>query len=91
MVKRQPLYASLIHSGCIHGLLIKHHIKYLSIVALFLGFPSPADDHIEALLDLNTHLIQHPSATFMVRAIGDSMSAGILSGDILIVDDQSYR
>lgn len=51
------------------------------------GFPSPADDHIESLLDLNTHLIQNPSATFMVRAIGDSMiGAGIHSGDILIVD-----
>jgi len=51
------------------------------------GFPSPADDYIERKLDLNTHLIQHPSATFFVRASGDSMkNAGIHSGDILIVD-----
>lgn len=28
------------------------------------GFPSPADDHIERTLDLNIHLIRHPSATF---------------------------
>lgn len=51
------------------------------------GFPSPADDYIETYLDLNEHLIKHPAATFMVKAIGDSMiGAGISSGDILIVD-----
>ena len=51
------------------------------------GFPSPADDYIDTKLDLNEHLIRHPSATFFVRASGDSMiGAGIHSGDILIVD-----
>ena len=51
------------------------------------GFPSPADDYIEAHLDLNKHLIKHPAATFFVIASGDSMTnAGILSGDMLIVD-----
>ncbi|WP_233579848.1 LexA family protein [Legionella septentrionalis] len=51
------------------------------------GFPSPADDYIECRLDLNNHLIQHPAATFFVRASGDSMiDAGIHSNDMLIVD-----
>ena len=51
------------------------------------GFPSPADDYIEGKLDLNEYLIQHPAATFFVRAAGDSMiDAGIHPGDILIVD-----
>jgi len=51
------------------------------------GFPSPADDYIETHLDLNTHLIKHPAATFFVIAAGDSMTgAGIQSGDMLIVD-----
>lgn len=51
------------------------------------GFPSPADDYIENRLDLNEHLINHPAATFFVRATGDSMlKAGIHPGDILIVD-----
>lgn len=51
------------------------------------GFPSPADDYIETHLDLNTHLIKHPAATFFVIASGDSMTgAGIQSGDMLIVD-----
>ncbi len=51
------------------------------------GFPSPADDYIERKLDLNTHLIKHPAATFFVKAAGDSMiNAGIQSGDMLVVD-----
>ncbi|MBM3603126.1 MAG: translesion error-prone DNA polymerase V autoproteolytic subunit [Alphaproteobacteria bacterium] len=51
------------------------------------GFPSPADDYLEGKLDLNQHLIQHPTATFFLRAAGDSMiKAGIHSGDILVVD-----
>ena len=51
------------------------------------GFPSPAEDYLEGQLDLNEYLIHHPSATFFVRASGDSMiDAGIRSGDLLIVD-----
>jgi DNA polymerase V len=51
------------------------------------GFPSPADQHIEKLLDLNEHLVQRPAATFFVRVSGDSMlPAGIHSGDLLVVD-----
>ncbi len=51
------------------------------------GFPSPADDYLEAPLDLNQHLIKRPSATFFARAEGDSMRGrGIFSGDLLIVD-----
>lgn len=51
------------------------------------GFPSPADDYLQAQLDLNDYVIQHPAATFFVRVTGDSMKeAGIFSGDILVVD-----
>lgn len=51
------------------------------------GFPSPADDYIEAWLDLNEHLIEHREATFFVRAKGDSMiGAGIHEGVMLVVD-----
>ena len=56
-------------------------------VGVSAGFPSPADDYIEQKLDLNRYLIQRPSATFFVRASGDSMiGAGIHDGDILVVD-----
>lgn len=51
------------------------------------GFPSPADDYLEGKIDLNKHLVKHPSATFFVKVTGDSMiDAGIHSGDTLIVD-----
>jgi DNA polymerase V len=51
------------------------------------GFPSPAQDYIEATLDLNEYLIPHPTATFFVRVEGYSMiEAGIQPDDLLIVD-----
>jgi DNA polymerase V len=51
------------------------------------GFPSPADSHIEKMLNLDEHLIQRPASTFFVRVSGDSMiGAGIHSGDLLVVD-----
>jgi DNA polymerase V len=51
------------------------------------GFPSPADDYIEKTLDLNEHIIQHPAATYFVRADGESMiQLGIHNGDLLVVD-----
>jgi len=51
------------------------------------GFPSPADDYIEAELDLNRYLIRNPPDTFMVRVTNDALAgAGILDGDVLIVD-----
>ena len=59
----------------------------LFLVPVAAGFPSPADDYLDGRLDLNTHLIKHPAATFFVRVVGDSMlDAGIHSGDLLIVD-----
>lgn len=51
------------------------------------GFPSPATDYVEKTLDLNELCIRHPSATYFVRAEGESMvESGILSGDLLVVD-----
>ncbi|MBP9758127.1 translesion error-prone DNA polymerase V autoproteolytic subunit [Candidatus Dojkabacteria bacterium] len=51
------------------------------------GFPSPAEDNIERKLNLHELLIKHPSATFFVKAHGNSMqNSGIFNDDILIVD-----
>lgn len=59
----------------------------LAVCRVEAGFPSPADDYMEGSLDLNKHVIKHPSATYFVRASGDSMTgAGIFDGDLLIVD-----
>lgn len=51
------------------------------------GFPSPAEGFEERRLDLNDLCIQRPAATYFVRVEGESMTdAGILDGDILVVD-----
>ncbi|MFL2883252.1 MAG: LexA family protein [Pelagibacteraceae bacterium] len=51
------------------------------------GFPSPATDYIEDDVDLNSHLISNPPATFIIRVQGKSMvNVGIHDGDLLIVD-----
>jgi DNA polymerase V len=51
------------------------------------GFPSPAEDYIDRKIDLNEQLIRNPASTFFVRVAGDSMrDAGVIDGDILIVD-----
>ena len=40
------------------------------------GFPSPADDHMERLVDLNEHLVANPAANLFVRAQGDHAGCG---------------
>lgn len=51
------------------------------------GFVSPALDHEEQPLNLSEFLVNHPKATHLVRARGDSMvGEGILDGALLVVD-----
>ncbi|TCB96402.1 translesion error-prone DNA polymerase V autoproteolytic subunit [Kosakonia quasisacchari] len=51
------------------------------------GFPSPAQDYVEKELDLNEYRIKRRSATYYLRAHGDSMQDGFLfDGDLLVVD-----
>lgn len=51
------------------------------------GFPSPAQDHEEARLDLNELIVLRPEATFMLRVRGPSLQdANIFDGDIVVVD-----
>jgi DNA polymerase V len=62
---------------------------YLPVFACLVpaDFPSPADDHVEALFDLNQLLFRHPDATYLVRVTGESMAgAKIHAGDLLAVD-----
>jgi DNA polymerase V len=42
------------------------------------GFPSPADDYLDGVIDLNELCISQPAATFFVRASGASMSGGLV-------------
>jgi DNA polymerase V len=51
------------------------------------GFPSPADDHAEEVLNLQELLVRDSACTFMVRVEGESMiGAGIHPGDVMVVD-----
>ncbi|MFC2973826.1 LexA family protein [Azotobacter bryophylli] len=51
------------------------------------GFPSPAQDHMERQISLDEALDIRAPHTYLVRAIGDSMTGvGIYDGDILAVN-----
>lgn len=68
---------------------IQHQFYRLPLfqTSISAGFPSPAEDDAEDILDLNEHLIKHPAATFLLRVSGSSMiGAGIHHNDILVVD-----
>ena len=72
--------------------IIKSNLNTKNVTPFFVDsvsavFPSPATDYLENKLDLNEYLVKHPAATYIVKANGSSMvDAGILSGDLLIVD-----
>ncbi|WP_446718644.1 hypothetical protein [Halomonas sp. N3-2A] len=36
------------------------------------GFPSPADDHLDAEIDLHHYVVKRPAATFFVRSMANS-------------------
>jgi len=51
------------------------------------GFSSPATHYTEPRIDLNSELINNPSATFYVRVVDNSFSDfNILENDVLIID-----
>jgi DNA polymerase V len=56
------------------------------------GFPSPAQDYLEPMLDLNQALIKNSSSTFFGKVKGVSKDAGVDNGDLLVIDKSlSYR
>lgn len=51
------------------------------------AFPSPADEYIDKLLDLNEYLTPNPISTLFFKASGESMrDASIFDGTICAVD-----
>jgi DNA polymerase V len=63
-------------------------LKFIPIAAQagISGFESPAAQYKESGLDLDSLLIQHPSATYIGLAQGESMTGvGIFDNDLLIV------
>jgi DNA polymerase V len=76
------------HTIHIHPVLIQTTLPLPFIESgISAGFPSPALDFTDAAIDLNKHIIQHPSATFYGRVKGNSLkNAGISDGDLLVID-----
>nr|ARK13459.1 peptidase S24 [Fibrella sp. ES10-3-2-2] len=51
------------------------------------GFPSPAENYVERVCDLNDLCVTNAEATYFVRVVGDSMTGDrIAEGDVLVVD-----
>lgn len=60
-------------------------IKILGTVEA--GFPSPAEEELVDVMNLEDYLITNREATFMLKVSGESMKeAGIVPGDIVLVD-----
>ena len=76
----------------IYSSLTETQLELPLIPGINAGFPSPAMDFIDLKIDLNKHLIDHPSATFFGRVKGESMKdAGINDGDLLVIDKSIER
>ncbi len=86
------IYSILRWSEVVPMLLIPMENPEKIAIPLFLercaaGFPNPAQDYTSSELDLNDYCIRHPSATYFVRAQGNSMQdVGMRDGDLLVVD-----
>lgn len=88
-VLRLELHLHLLYSGSMNNRdeQLSNACKQQIKTAATINFSSAADDFVSGKLDLNQHLIRHPASTFFFRASGDSMrGAGILDGDLLIID-----
>jgi DNA polymerase V len=55
------------------------------------GFPSPASDYSEDSIDINRHIIEHPTATFFFRAEGESMIGAHIPPNALLVVDRALK
>ncbi|MBQ6437954.1 translesion error-prone DNA polymerase V autoproteolytic subunit [bacterium] len=65
----------------------KHTGISLAAGSVQAGFATWSEDEIEKPLSLDDYLVAHAPTTFLVRVAGESMiEAGILPGDILVVD-----
>ncbi|EKR71841.1 LexA family protein [Leptospira noguchii] len=61
--------------------------KYLYIYPIKAGFPSPAEEYLETVLDITSLVIQNPNSTFFGRVKGKSMEEeGIKDQDIIVID-----
>ena len=67
---------------CLPGAPVRRPLLLTRVPA---GFPSPADDYVDRLLDLN-EFVSADVGTYYFRCEGESMTgAGIFPGDVLVV------
>jgi DNA polymerase V len=56
-----------------------------------MGFPSPAADYKEEIIDIGKELVQRPASTFFCRVSGDSMIYASMPDKALLVVDRSIK
>ena len=55
--------------------------------AITAGFPSPAEEELGDIMNLEEFLIRNKEATYILKVTGDSMiEAGLLPGDLVLVE-----
>ncbi len=60
-------------------------IKLLGTVQA--GWPSPAEEELADVMNLDEYLIKHPEQSYLIKVTGDSMiDAGIHENDLVIVE-----
>lgn len=63
---------------------VSRPVRLLGVVTA--GFPSPAEEELRDVMSLEEYLISNPSATYILKVDGDSMTgAGIQPGDLVLV------
>ena len=69
-------------------LLPKRLIKPLRLLgSVSAGFPSPAEEELQDVMNLEDYLITNPQSTYLLKVEGDSMiKAGIHQGDLVLVE-----
>ncbi len=86
---KQSLQADISSLGeVIHASTVKETKLPFFDIKVVAGFPIPLDnDEISQDIELIKMLCPHPEASYLIRVKGDSMiDAGVMSGDIVIVD-----
>jgi DNA polymerase V len=62
-----------------------------SLLEVYAGFPSPADEYLDPELDFNSYFRKNPSATVAVRVKGDSMVDAFIPHNAIVIVDRSIK
>lgn len=78
-------------AGRLYPVRLDEGLKLLGLVEA--GFPSPAEEELLDVMDLDEYLTPNKEASYILKVKGDSMKdAGIVAGDMVIVERrQSYK